>query len=265
MARPKILVKSKSGGNNKNKTTHRSIFRDLSPTMMFSSTLSRNIGTIASRASARHGSTVARSAASAAASTNGFAATSINNAPRHHIVSCPSPVPTQSSTSCRSFSSMMPRRGFPQYTVFGPDTALSIRAVLPNFRRAGNDGVSVERRGKLTLEFIPRNNTGAGFAWQDKTVFSMSCEEIGLLLSQLPGNSVEMSHNVYMSDSDKEGDGDSGFAQHSGDVMEKVMTIEPLEGASLKFKIDYMKGGIGGQTPPGLEGLPVSTQRCIFY
>ena len=149
----------------------------------------------------------------------------------------------------------MPRRGFPQYTIFGPDTALSMRAAMPNFRRAGNDGVSVERRGKLILELIPRNNTGAGFAWSDKTIFSLSVEEVGLLLSQLPENSVELSHPTYNNSMDGE---ESGVEQLSGDVVEKVFTVEPGEGSTLTFKIDYMSGGIGGQTPPGMEGIPVS-------
>lgn len=149
---------------------------------------------------------------------------------------------------------VMPRRGFPQYTIFGPDSALSLRAAMPNFKRAGTDGVSVERRGKIVFEFIPRNATGAGFAWGDKTLFSLSVEEMGLLLSQLPGNEVELSHPTFST-----GRGDeepSGVQQLGGDAVEKVMTIVPGEGATLKVKVDYMQGGVGGQTPPGIEGMP---------
>eukprot|EP00986_Skeletonema_menzelii_P012103 scaffold6464_cov145-Skeletonema_menzelii.AAC.12 len=147
---------------------------------------------------------------------------------------------------------MMPRRGFPQYTVFGPDSALSIRAVLPQFRRAGTDGVSVERRGKLVFEFVPRNASGAGFAWTEKTLFSLSVEEVGLLLSQLPGNGVELSHSMnYGVGSDDESS--DGVMQQSGDLVEKVLTIEPGDGATLNFKIDYMKNGVGGQSPPQFD------------
>lgn len=126
---------------------------------------------------------------------------------------------------------------------------------MPQFRRAGSDGVSVERRGKLILEWIPRNNTGAGFAWNDKTIFSLSVEEVGLLVSQLPDNSVELSHPTYTSDGEAKA---SPVMQMGGDVIEKVFTVEPGDGSTLKFKVDYMMGGVGGQTPPGLEGLPVS-------
>lgn len=159
---------------------------------------------------------------------------------------------TAPTPTSRSFSSMgMPRRGYPQYTVFGPDSALSVRAILPQFKRAGSDGVSVDRRGKLVLEFVPRANTGAGFAWQDKTMFSMSVEEVGLILSQLPENPVELSHATY-----KENDDGSVVKQLAGDAVQKVLTVEAGEGATLKFKVDFMMGGVGGQTPPGAEGLP---------
>ena len=49
-----------------------------------------------------------------------------------------------------------------------------------------------------------------------------------------------------------------GVRQVGGDAVEKVLTIEPGEGATLRFKVDYVKGGVGGQAPPGVEGMPVS-------
>lgn len=165
---------------------------------------------------------------------------------------------------------MMPTRAFPQYTVFGPDSALSIRSILPTFKRAGNDGVSVERRGKLVLEFIPRNQTGAGFMWQEKTVFSLSVEEVGLFVSQLPGSGVELSHAAHNASYDRD-DANSGVTQLSGDVVEKVLTIEQGEGSAVLFKVDYMKDGVGGQSPPGQESFPVScttllsTEAAVHY
>lgn len=109
------------------------------------------------------------------------------------------------------------------------------------------------------LEFVPRNNTGAGFAWNDKTFFSMTVEEVGLVLSQLPGNSMELSHPTYANSGQNGGPGDgqeTNVTQLAGDVVEKVMNIDPGEGGTLNFKVDYMMGGVGGQTPPGLEGIP---------
>jgi len=145
----------------------------------------------------------------------------------------------------------MPLRAFPQYTIFGTTTALSVRSILPQFKRAGSDGVSVERRGKLVLEFVPRAQTGAGFLWKEKTPFSLSVEEIGLCISQLPGNSVELSHAYYGAESDDEGSR-SGVTQTSGDSIEKVLTIQQAEGSSVKFTVDYMKNGVGGEDPSGI-------------
>jgi len=117
--------------------------------------------------------------------------------------------------------------------------------------------VSVDRRGKLVLEFVPRNNTGAGFAWSDKTLFSLTVEEVGLCLSQLPNNPVELSHPTYNTAGGEHEEGPMpDVTQLAGDAVEKVVTIDPGEGGSLTFKLDYMKAGVGGQTPPGIEGLP---------
>jgi hypothetical protein len=142
---------------------------------------------------------------------------------------------------------------------------MGVRAVLPSFKRSGGDGVSVDRRGKLLLDFIPRNNSGAGFAWSEKIYFSLTVEELGLLVSQLPLNAVELSHPLFgpESSSSNGGEGDDGgVRQLAGDVMEKVLTVVPGEGGTVAFTIDYVKDGVPGQTPPGTEGLPVS--YCFF-
>eukprot|EP00584_Thalassiosira_punctigera_P001756 CAMPEP_0172540480 /NCGR_PEP_ID=MMETSP1067-20121228/11483_1 /TAXON_ID=265564 ORGANISM="Thalassiosira punctigera, Strain Tpunct2005C2" /NCGR_SAMPLE_ID=MMETSP1067 /ASSEMBLY_ACC=CAM_ASM_000444 /LENGTH=279 /DNA_ID=CAMNT_0013326349 /DNA_START=78 /DNA_END=917 /DNA_ORIENTATION=- len=231
--------------------------------MNFTFMACRNIGALASRASTRHSSTLLRSAASTLASSN---ATIISrNTPKHHI-SPPSPFDNANAIQSRSLSTSMPRRGFPQYTIFGPDSALAIRAVLPTFKRAGHDGVSVDRRGKLVLEFVPRNNTGAGFAWSDKTLFSLSVEEVGLCLSQLPNNCMELTHATYSAAGQDEEvpSGLSGVTQLGGDPVEKVLTVEPGEGATLKFKVDYMKAGVGGQNIPGMEGLPMTPMEITI-
>ena len=177
----------------------------------------------------------------------------------------------------RTFSDHMPRRAFPQYTSFGPEYAMGVRAVLPSFKRSGGDGVSVDRRGKLLLDFIPRNNSGAGFAWSEKIYFSLTVEELGLLVSQLPLNAVELSHPLFGPESSSNGGeggddpsggrggGGGGVRQLAGDVIEKVLTVVPGEGGTVAFTIDYAKDGVPGQTPPGTEGLPVSYCMLVFY
>ncbi|KAL7515345.1 hypothetical protein ACHAXN_013304 [Cyclotella atomus] len=207
---------------------------------MISSTAFRSLQSTAVRSlrsSSRFGSAVATSAASNLSSTYFI---SKKNVP---------PYTCTSSPHQRTFSSMgmLPRRGYPQYTVFDQNCALSIRAQMPVFKKAGADGISVDRRGKLILEFIPRNTAGAGFAWNTKTAFSLSAEEMGLCLSQLPGAGVELSHKLHYADSE---DGD-GMRQLSGDLIDKVLTIEPKDGAAVLFNIDYFKDGVGGQSPDG--------------
>lgn len=154
----------------------------------------------------------------------------------------------------------MPRKGYAQYTLFGPDCAMAIRAILPQFKQAGADGVSVDRRGSLLVEFVPRNATGQGYMWSNKTTFALSCEEVGLCISQLPENAVELSHSSRQ----------NNVEVTAGDTVEKVLTIESGEGQTVKFKIDYMMGGVGGQSPLGMTDLPVSTsiilvQSCYIF
>eukprot|EP00970_Alexandrium_tamarense_P017410 scaffold9505_cov202-Alexandrium_tamarense.AAC.6 len=236
--------------------------------MLLSSVSLRNLTAIASRPSSRQASTLLRpfvSTSCTSSLTPTQHGTSQNHPSQHHVTST---TLANNQPSRRTFSSMgmMPRRGFPQYTVFGPDSALSVRAVLPNFKRAGTDGISVDRRGKIVLEFVPRNPSGAGFQWADKTTFSMSVEEVGLFVSQLPQSGIELSHSLhyggYGSGGEEDGGGSGGAKIASGDMIEKVLTVEPGEASSVKFKIDYMKNGVGGQTPPGPDSedkLPVST------
>lgn len=128
---------------------------------------------------------------------------------------------------------------------------------MPIFKKAGADGVSVDRRGKLVLEFVPRNASGTGYAWDSKTAFSLSVEEMGLCVSQLPGAGIELSHKLHFAGHQSDGEDGDGVRQFSGDLIDKVLTIEPKEGATLMFKIDYCKDGVGGQSPDGAS-LPVS-------
>lgn len=240
---------------------------------LLTTTCGNNLGALASRASSRRSSTFLLFHPAACTLANATILSRNAPTPRHHI--SPSLINNANANAAvrsRSLSMAMPRRGFPQYSIFGPDSALSVKAILPYFKRAGHDGVAVERRGKLVIEFVPRNTTGTGFAWGDKTSFSLSVEELGLCLSQLPGSGVELSHATYAARGSGIEDGAmydgemldggvppaSGVTQVAGDPVEKVLTIEPGEGATLKFKVDFMKGGVGGQTPPGMVGMPVS-------
>ncbi|KAL7524426.1 hypothetical protein ACHAWF_000947 [Thalassiosira exigua] len=231
-------------------------------TMISPAATSRAVGALAARAS----STLARSSSMLASSSNAaiprpsaLASGPVNGSGLRPPSPPLLPAPVISAAPRRCFSSVMPTQGFPQYIIFGPDCALCMKAMLPQFRRAGRDGVSVERRGKLALEMIPRNNTGAGFAWSDKTAIHLSVEEVGLLLSQLPGNEVELAHPVQVPKAADE------TAATEGERLEKVLTIVPGEGTTLTFKLDFVKDGVGGQAAPGSEGLSVGIVLCATF
>ncbi|KAL7522579.1 hypothetical protein ACHAWX_007280 [Stephanocyclus meneghinianus] len=221
---------------------------------MISSSSLRSLVSMASRSSICFTHSLARSSACGLASCR-------NTIVATHHVSNESPVMPLYQQRAFSSMGMMPRRGFPQYTVFDQSNALSIRAQMPIFKKAGTDGVSVDRRGKLILEFVPRNSGGTGYAWENKTVFSLGAEEVGLCVSQLPGAGVELSHKSFYGSSDIE----DGTKVYSGEMVDKVLTIEPKEGAAFLFKIDFVKNGVGGQSPDGMDTPTVSFPKYYCY
>lgn len=104
----------------------------------------------------------------------------------------------------------------------------------------------------MLLEFAPMNGGNQlGFQWDEKIGFALSVEEIGLLISQLPHYGVTLSRKLG-------GDQTSGFNGASYDLVssttnesiEKVLTATPGDGATIIFRVDYMKDGVGGQLPP---------------
>ena len=67
-------------------------------------------------------------------------------------------------TQARSFSTVeVPpnMRTFPQYTVYGETTMLSLKLILPTFRVKKNVlGVDAGKRGRVVLEWVPRDADG---------------------------------------------------------------------------------------------------------
>lgn len=88
------------------------------------------------------------------------------------------------------------------------------------------------------------------------------------MLSQLPSAGVELSHKLYYGNSNNSGsDGSDGEGSNvkvlSGDLTEKVLTVEPREGATVSFKVDFVKDGIGGQVPEGIT-FPVRYTHILY-
>jgi len=161
-------------------------------------------------------------------------------------------------------SSYTPSRAFPQYTIFGDDALLSVKPLLPTFKPASRDGVALDRKGKIMMAFTPRLDSDGsgvgGFRWDDQITIALAVEEVGLLINQLPSYEVEICRDGPRPGT-TEGTGNmqygmnSGAAQEGGgvqisDAPDKVLTARPGEGATVSFKIDFVRDGVGGQISP---------------
>lgn len=135
-------------------------------------------------------------------------------------------------------------RAFPQFTVYS-DTLLAVKLIQPGFRLVKNSILSPDtsRKGRILLEFAPRGADGK-YVWTDAVRFGLSAEEVGLLVNQLPHYKVEFSRLPP----GVGGDEYSGGAV-SNDMPEKVLTVEPGELGAINFTIDYVRDGVGGQSP----------------
>lgn len=155
-------------------------------------------------------------------------------------------------------------RAFPQYSIFGDDALLTVKPLLPTFKPATSDGVALDRKGKIMMSFTPRvdsgGTTGGGFRWQDQITIALAVEEVGLLINQLPSYEVEICRGGPRPGT-TEGTGNmeygmnSGAAQEGGgvqisDAPDKVLTARPGDGATVSFKIDFVRDGVGGQISP---------------
>ena len=173
-------------------------------------------------------------------------------------LSCPCPEKPLVSIQKRSFQV---ERAFPQYSVVGESSLLSLKPIMPKFKSVSNDAVSLQQKGRLLFEFSPANGGNQpGWKWDEKIGFALSVEEIGLLISQLPHYGVTLTRKVG-------GDQSSGFnggsynlvSSSSNETIDKVLTAQPGDGATIIFRVDYMKDGVGGQIPPAAATNETST------
>lgn len=164
-----------------------------------------------------------------------------------------SPTKVTFQTQTRSFQV---NRAFPQYSIIGDNALLTIKPIMPTFKSVGqsNDAIAIKQKGRILIEFSPNNGGNQpGWNWDEKIGFALSVDEIGLLISQLPHYGVTLNRQVG-------GDQTSGFGggsydlvsatSSSSETIDKVLTAQPGDGATIQFRVDYMKDGIGGQTPP---------------
>jgi len=127
-------------------------------------------------------------------------------------------------------------RAFPQYTVYGEESLLSVKPILPTYKRASADGVALEKPGRMLFEFVPRSS--GRFVNDEKEMFALSVEEIGLLLNQLPkNNAVELVRQGGLM-------GNRLGRGYDHDTPDKVFRAFPGDGATVKFEFDYVKDGV---------------------
>jgi Whirly transcription factor len=163
-------------------------------------------------------------------------------------MSVAAPAATSTLTTTRSFGDR-PLRGYPQYTTHGPDSMFALKVILPSFKIIKGDSIAVDmsKKGRLMVELTPRGNTG--YLWTDQVRFALSCEEVGLLCSQLPGADVEFVRTP------RQADYDNGGAGFNSDEPDKVLTVTPGEDESVIFTFDYRKDGNGGYSPSGVQQM----------
>ena len=168
----------------------------------------------------------------------------------------------------RGNTSFTPSRAFPQYSIYGDDALLTVKPLLPTFKLAASNGVALDRKGKIMMVFTPRtpptgSSTGAqaaaagGFRWQEQITIALTVEEVGLLVNQLPSYEVEVCRDGPRPGSAvEEGTGNMEYgmnrfsAAQISDAPDKVLTVTPGDGATVSFKIDFVRDGVGGQISP---------------
>jgi hypothetical protein len=173
-----------------------------------------------------------------------------------------SPPPKAMSNLTRSYQVV---RAFPQYSIVGESSLLSIKPIMPKFKSTSNDAISLQQKGSILMEFSPANpGNQMGWTWDEKIKFALSVEEIGLLISQLPHYPVTLTRTVG-GDQNRGFNGDSYnlVSSTSNETMDKVLTAEPGDGAIIKFRIDYMKDGVGGQIPPAAATNEISSSAPL--
>mmetsp|Transcript_15499 Transcript_15499/g.18673 ORF Transcript_15499/g.18673 Transcript_15499/m.18673 type:complete len:272 (-) Transcript_15499:41-856(-) len=138
-------------------------------------------------------------------------------------------------------------RAFPQFSVYGETAVLSLKMIAPKFKVVKNQILVPDKanRGRLLLEFTARTTTDIN--WNDQVRFALDPSEVGLLVSQLPHNPVEWARRPAGANSF--GLADTPEDGMNTDMPDKVLSIEPQEGARVKFTLDFKKDGVGGQDP----------------
>lgn len=145
------------------------------------------------------------------------------------------------------------KRAFPSYYVYGDNCILHIKPIMPKFKSVTQDGISLQEKGRMLLELAPaKTGNQRGFNWEEKISFALTVEEMGLMLSQLPHYRVAFGRKIGGNNST--GFNGAGYdlvsAPVSNESIDKVLIADPDDGATITFRLDFQKEGVGGQFPP---------------
>lgn len=93
----------------------------------------------------------------------------------------------------RNFSIGKDIRAYPSYTIYGEKCILNLKLQPPNFRISASNVLQMDytKKGRLLLEWVPRNVDGS-VSRNEQLRFSLSPEESGLLIDQIPKSDVEL-------------------------------------------------------------------------
>jgi len=152
------------------------------------------------------------------------------------------------------------KRAFPQYCVNGESALLCFKPIMPEFKPAGKEGIALQNAGRMLLAFT-RNSPGRGFLWTEQIYFSLSVEEIGLLIAHIPHQPLKISRNLNVDSNDEGGVKDRKYDSISttNDIGRKVLSIVPEEYA-IKFSIDYVDDSLDASSQITREAMEVAMQ-----
>lgn len=157
--------------------------------------------------------------------------------------------PRASTTKNFSSSAFRNKRAFPAYTVFGETAVLTMQPIMPKFEFTGQDDsiIRLSQQGRMMFQFSPSSRTG--IQWNKKIILALNVEELGLLVSQLPFHAVTFTRDIVGNNGEGRNEGRYNTISDDDSVV-KTLSVTPLDGASIRFEIDYKKNGVGGQVPP---------------
>ncbi|EEY60533.1 uncharacterized protein PITG_13252 [Phytophthora infestans T30-4] len=104
----------------------------------------------------------------------------------------------------RSSALYSTERVFPNFSIYGSDSAFQVSPSPPQYTNGGNY-LKTKRVGAIMLSWAKATNSG--YNYQNKTFFSLSPSEVGLVLelldSRIPELSLTHSPNMNASEEDK--------------------------------------------------------------